>query len=88
MSDRDFRILLIGSGGREHAIAWKLAQSPTVEKIFVLPGNGGKITNIDNVDPEDYPLLVELAQQLKINLVVPGSDVPVVNGIEGYFRKW
>lgn len=86
------RILLIGSGGREHAIAWKLARSPSVEKIYVVPGNGGtaawsnKISNIDDTPAEDYLELVSLAQKLKINLVVPSPDVPIIDGIEGFFR--
>jgi len=85
------RVLLIGSGGRESALAWKLSQSPKVENIYVVPGNGGtaslpKTKNIENVSGEDYPSLVELANGLGINLVVPGPDVPVVEGIESYFK--
>lgn len=85
------RILLVGRGGRESAIAWKLNQSPLVEKIFVAPGNGGtaagsdKVQNV-NVPENDYPTLVEIAEKLDIDLVIPGPDVPIVEGIEGYFR--
>ena len=91
MMSQFLRILLVGSGGREHALAWKLAKSSTVEKIFVVPGNGGtagaspKIMNAD-VPPNDYPALVSLAQQLNIDLVVPGPDVPVVAGLADLFR--
>jgi phosphoribosylamine--glycine ligase/phosphoribosylformylglycinamidine cyclo-ligase len=87
------RVLLIGKGGRESAIAWKLSQSPLVEKIFVVPGNGGtaarmeRVSNVEVVDEEDYPALVSLAKDLNINLVVPGPDAPIVGGIQGYFRK-
>lgn len=90
MSVTPLRILLIGNGGRESALAWKLSQSPLVQKVFVVPGNGGtanydKVSNID-ARAEDYPGLVELAKDLSINLVVPGPDQLVVDGIEGYFR--
>jgi phosphoribosylamine--glycine ligase/phosphoribosylformylglycinamidine cyclo-ligase len=85
------RVLLVGNGGREHALAWKLSQSPLVESILVVPGNGGtstcpKVTNCSSVKPDDYPGLVALAQEKGINLVVPGPEAPLVDGIEGYFR--
>jgi phosphoribosylamine--glycine ligase/phosphoribosylformylglycinamidine cyclo-ligase len=85
------RILLVGNGGREHALAWKLSQSHRVEAIIVVPGNGGtlscpKAVNIDHVETDDYPGLVSLAQKHNINLVVPGPEAPLVDGIEGYFR--
>jgi hypothetical protein len=61
------RILLIGNGGREHALAWKLSHSPTVERVFVCPGNGGihnlpKTSNID-LSTTDFPALVNFAQK-------------------------
>ncbi|KAG9232963.1 putative bifunctional purine ADE1 [Amylocarpus encephaloides] len=85
------RILLVGNGGREHALAWKLGQSPLVESIIAVPGNGGtaacpKVTNDTSVKADDYPGLVALAQKSNVNLVVPGPEVPLVDGIEGYFR--
>ena len=85
------RILLVGNGGREHALAWKLSQSPLVQSIIAVPGNGGtstcpKVTNIDSVKADDYPGLVALAQSRDVNLVVPGPEAPLVDGIEGYFR--
>ena len=84
-------ILLIGNGGREHALAWKLSQSPLVEFIIAVPGNGGtsscpKVSNDDSVKADDYPGLVALAQKHNVNLVVPGPEAPLVDGIEGYFR--
>ncbi|KAL5089123.1 hypothetical protein Trisim1_005978 [Trichoderma cf. simile WF8] len=92
---RKLRVLLIGSGGREHALAWKLSQSPSVEHVFVFPGNGGTVQSekISNVVDEsilserDYPALVTLALKLNIGLVVVGPDSAVVDGIEGYFRQ-
>ncbi|KAK4153727.1 phosphoribosylglycinamide synthetase [Chaetomidium leptoderma] len=85
------RILLIGNGGREHALAWKLAQSPLVESIIAVPGNGGtarvpKVTNDTSVAADNYPGLVELAQKNRVNLVVPGPEAPLVDGVEGFFR--
>ncbi|KAK3313826.1 phosphoribosylglycinamide synthetase [Apodospora peruviana] len=85
------RILLIGNGGREHALAWKLSQSPHVESIIAVPGNGGtaglpKVTNNTSIAADDYPALVELAIKEKVTLVVPGPEAPLVDGVEGYFR--
>ncbi|PSS18705.1 hypothetical protein M430DRAFT_242916 [Amorphotheca resinae ATCC 22711] len=85
------RILLVGNGGREHALAWKLSQSPLVESIIAVPGNGGtstcpKVTNNNSVKADDYPGLVALAQKHNVNLVVPGPEAPLVDGIEGYFK--
>lgn len=85
------RILLVGNGGREHALAWKLAQSPHVESIIAVPGNGGtagvpKVTNNTALEADDFPALVEFAKKNNINLVVPGPEAPLVAGIEGYFR--
>ena len=85
------RILLIGNGGREHALAWKLSQSPRVESILAVPGNGGtalcpKVTNVTDVSPDDFPALVELARSKSINLVVPGPEAPLVAGVAEHFR--
>ncbi|KAK6584319.1 hypothetical protein PZA11_002543 [Diplocarpon coronariae] len=85
------RVLLVGNGGRENAIAWKLSQSPRVESIIAVPGNGGTATcpktrNETSVKADDYPGLVAFAQHNQINLVVPGPEAPLVDGIEGYFR--
>ncbi|KAI0375249.1 aminoimidazole ribonucleotide synthetase [Pilatotrama ljubarskyi] len=85
------RILVIGSGGREHALAWKLSQSPRVDEIFVCPGNGGtslepKTTNV-NLSPSDFPALVDFALKNGVSLVLPGPEQPLVDGIETFFRK-
>lgn len=85
------RILLVGNGGREHALAWKLSQSPLVDAIFAVPGNGGtatcpKVTNVSSVAADDYPALVDFARSQSLNLVVPGPEAPLVDGIEDYFR--
>ncbi|KAK7059178.1 Bifunctional purine biosynthetic protein ADE5,7 [Paramarasmius palmivorus] len=84
-------VLVIGSGAREHALAWKISQSPLVDHIYLCPGNGGttSIPNSSNVDlsSSDFPRLVEFAIQKNVNLVVPGPEQPLVDGIETYFRK-
>ncbi|KAH7017143.1 putative bifunctional purine Ade1 [Ilyonectria destructans] len=85
------KVLLVGKGGREHALAWKLTQSPSVCHVYVVPGNGGtakipRVSNIDNVEANNYPFLVALAKELHIGLVVAGPDDAVIDGIEGYFR--
>ncbi|KAF2756009.1 phosphoribosylamine-glycine ligase [Pseudovirgaria hyperparasitica] len=86
------RVLLVGNGGREHAIAWKLTQSPRVEHVYVVPGNGGtagvkNVTNVTNVKAEDFPSLVALATEKNVNLLVPGPEAPLVAGIVDYFKE-
>lgn len=87
------RILLVGNGGREHTLAWKLSQSPRVDKIYVVPGNGGTarglrgVENVGTVKPDDFPGLVAFAKENEINFVVPGPEAPLVAGIERYFRN-
>lgn len=78
------RILLIGSGGREHALAWKLRQSALVKEILVAPGNGGTLQEglpHAAVSPSDIDGLVELAQKNSIDIVVPGPELPLTLGI-------
>jgi phosphoribosylamine--glycine ligase/phosphoribosylformylglycinamidine cyclo-ligase len=87
----EMKVLLVGQGGREHALAWKLSTSPSVEHVYVVPGNPGtetlaKTSNITNVAANDYPALVTLSKELSIGLVVAGPDDVVCDGIEGYFR--
>ena len=78
------RILVIGSGGREHALVWKLAQSPLVTEIFVAPGNGGmdgeKITSVP-VRADDIAGLVKLARDKRVDIVVPGPELALTMGI-------
>ncbi|BGP15298.1 hypothetical protein JCM10213_002987 [Rhodosporidiobolus nylandii] len=85
------RILLIGAGGREHALAWKLTQSPRVDQIFVAPGNGGTVFGDKTVSvpiaAEDFGGLVAFAQRSNVNLVIPGPEQPLVDGIETVFRQ-
>ena len=87
------KILLIGSGGREHALAWKLAQSPQVQTVFVAPGNGGTATakqttaGIQNLPISDLQDLAEFAKREKIHLTVVGPEAPLAAGIVDVFRE-
>ena len=81
-------ILVIGSGGREHALAWKLAQSSKVQKVFVAPGNGGTARDpqLTNVPITDVQALVDFAQKEKITLTVVGPEAPLAAGVVDAFR--
>jgi len=82
------KILVIGGGGREHALVWKLRKSAAVEKIWCAPGNGGIAAEADCVaaDPADVNGLVALAERLQPDLTVVGPEVPLVNGVADAFR--
>ncbi|EEH50218.1 phosphoribosylamine-glycine ligase [Paracoccidioides brasiliensis Pb18] len=92
MLQESLRVLVVGSGGREHAFAWKLSHSPLVDIVYVAPGNGGtaagdsKITNVD-IKANDYSGLVAFSQKNNINLVVPGPEAPLVDGILKFFQS-
>ena len=84
------KILIIGGGGREHALAWKIAQSPRVEKVFVAPGNAGtaresKCENVA-VQAEDVGGLLKFAQGNKIDLTIVGPEIPLVLGVVDRFK--
>ena len=83
-------ILIIGNGGREHALAWKAAQSPLADKVFVAPGNAGtaleqKVENVD-ISATDIPALVKFAQDKQIGLTIVGPEAPLVIGVVDAFR--
>src|SRR5688572_14983458 len=82
------KLLVIGSGGREHALAWKLAQSARVQKVFVAPGNGGTATEngLENVAITELPALVEFARKEKIYLTVVGPEAALAAGVVDAFR--
>jgi phosphoribosylamine--glycine ligase len=86
------KILVIGGGGREHALVWKLKQSSRVENIWCAPGNGGIAADAERVsgDAGDVAALVALAEQLRPDLTVVGPELPLVNGISDAFahRNW
>ena len=81
-------VLVIGNGGREHALAWKLRQSPHVKRVFVAPGNAGTALDAENVDisATDIPRLVKFAQQEKIHLTVVGPEQPLAAGLVDAFE--
>ncbi|MEW6556435.1 MAG: phosphoribosylamine--glycine ligase [Elusimicrobiota bacterium] len=83
------RILVIGSGGREHAIIWKLKQSKNVNKIFCIPGNGGisQIAKCEKIDILDFVSISEFIIKNKIDLTVVGPELPLSEGIVDYFTE-
>lgn len=82
------RVLVLGSGGREHALSWKIAQSDLLEKIFIAPGNAGTASLGENVNlnPEDFPALKAFCVKASINLVVVGPEAPLVAGVVDFFK--
>ena len=84
------KILIIGSGGREHALAWKVAQSPKVARVFIAPGNAGSAheSKCENValEPTDISGLLQFAQREQISLTIVGPEAPLVLGIVDAFR--
>ena len=82
------RILLLGSGGREHALAWKIAQSPKLEKLFIAPGNAGTATVGENVamKADDFDSIKAFVLNNAISMVVVGPEDPLVKGIYDYFK--
>jgi phosphoribosylamine--glycine ligase len=82
------KVLVVGGGGREHALAWKLSQSERIQKVFVAPGNGGtaRDPNLVDVPITDVHALREWAQQEKIDLTVVGPEAPLASGVVDVFR--
>ena len=83
------KILLLGSGGREHALAWKIAQSPRVEKLYIAPGNAGSNAVGENVNIQatDFEAIAAFALQEQVSIVVVGPEDPLVKGIYDYFQN-
>src|SRR5208282_1990325 len=83
------KILVIGGGGREHAIVWKLAQSSSVEKIWCAPGNGGIANDVECVplDLNDVNAAADLAAKLGTDLTIVGPELPLVLGIADEFAR-
>ncbi|MDQ2655965.1 MAG: phosphoribosylamine--glycine ligase [Bacteroidota bacterium] len=82
-------VLIIGNGGREHAMAWKIAQSPLCDKLFVAPGNPGTASVAENVNiaTDDFHQLGQLCQRENIELLVVGPEAPLVKGVRDYFES-
>ena len=83
------KVLLLGSGGREHALAWKIAQSPKIEKLYIAPGNAGTSEVGENVaiKADDFAAIKEFVVKNDINMVVVGPEDPLVKGIYDYFKN-
>lgn len=83
------KLLLLGSGGREHALAWKISQSPKIEKLFIAPGNAGTATVGENVPlkADDFEGLRKFCIENQIGMVVVGPEDPLVKGIYDYFQN-
>jgi phosphoribosylamine--glycine ligase len=87
LNDNTMTILLLGSGGREHAFAWKMIQSPLCDTLFVAPGNAGTaaIANNININPTDFPAIKDFVLKEKVAMVVVGPEDPLVKGIYDFF---
>lgn len=84
------RVLLLGGGGRESAMAWKMAQSPLLQQLFIAPGNGGTEAygvNVDKLDIKNFEEIYHFVLQNKINLLVSGPEDPLVNGLVDFFEQ-
>ncbi len=82
-------VLVLGSGGREHTLIWKISQSPLVNKIYALPGNGGTAQIAENIvgKETDFPFIENVVREKNIELVVVGPEVPLVAGITDYLQE-
>ena len=83
------RILLLGSGGREHALAWKMAQSSILDELFIAPGNSGTRKHGKNIpiDPNDFEAVKKAVTDNNIEIVIVGPEQPLVNGISDFFMN-
>ena len=85
------RVLIVGNGGREHALAWKAVASPQVEKVFVAPGNAGTMTekHVENipVKADDIDGLISAAISKQVDLTIVGPEAPLVDGIVDRFSE-
>ena len=83
------KVLVVGSGGREHAIVWKLSQSPKVDKIYCAPGNAGigQLAELVNIGAMEFHKLIEFVKNEGIDFTVVGMDDPLVGGIVDAFEK-
>ena len=77
------KILVVGNGGREHAMAWKIAQSPRAERVFVAPGNAGTAVDAENIDipATDIHRILRFVKENHVNLRVVGPEQPLVDGL-------
>ncbi|GIR13161.1 MAG: phosphoribosylamine--glycine ligase [Cryomorphaceae bacterium] len=80
-------VLILGSGGREHTFAWKLAKSPLLNKLYIAPGNAGtaKLGENINIKEDDFTLIKSICKEKEINMVIVGPEAPLVKGIHDFF---
>ncbi|MDP6671142.1 MAG: phosphoribosylamine--glycine ligase family protein, partial [archaeon] len=83
------RIAVLGMGGREHALVWKLIQGKDVEKVYCIPGNAGTASIAENVPLEDksFESIASFAKENKIDLTVIGPEAPLTRGIVDFFQE-
>src|SRR5689334_10414132 len=83
------KLLVIGSGGREHALAWRLAKTPGLQKVYVAPGNAGTAREheLENVNITDPVALADFVEKEKIHLTVVGPEAPLAAGVVNIFRE-
>ena len=83
------KILLLGSGGREHALAWKMAQSSILDELYIAPGNSGTRKHGKNIaiDPNDFEAVKAAVIENNIDIVIVGPEKPLVNGISDFFMS-
>ena len=83
------KLLLLGSGGREHALAWKIAQSPKIEKLYIAPGNAGTRNVGENVaiKADDFDAIKTFVLENGVNMVVVGPEDPLVKGVYNFFKE-
>ena len=83
------KLLLLGSGGREHALAWKIAQSPKIEKLYIAPGNAGTRNVGENVaiKADDFEAIKTFVIENSIDMVVVGPEDPLVKGVYDFFKN-
>ena len=83
------KLLLLGSGGREHALAWKIAQSPKIEKLYIAPGNAGTQEVGENVaiKADDFEAIKAFVLEKGIDMLVVGPEDPLVKGVYDFFRN-
>ena len=83
------KLLLLGSGGREHALAWKIAQSPKIEKLYIAPGNAGTRNVGENVaiKADDFEAIKTFVLENGVNMVVVGPEDPLVKGVYNFFKE-
>src|SRR5258708_2043394 len=88
-SSKPLRILIIGSGGREHALYWKLSQSSVIETVQVMPGNAGipSVFRLQDIDTDIFSAVLEIINVFGIDMVIVGPEKPLVDGLGDYLAE-